>query len=636
MSVNVIRNDQVQNGDGTRGDDHIIHHRDLDISNVPASVGLHGGDGNDTLEGSTPYAGQIHMFGGNGDDTFILDMTNFSGTQGHHAFGGEGSERYEFVNVGKAEFPITGRLDEFNYTEDRIFVEGVEIDLMELPRTVALPDGGEVLVRVLQHEQESIRGEDLGSQQFLAIGDNIFYALEGARDGVNFANNPVNAEERHFFGEDAVAEMREAPSVDYVDPQNQVNAHFFEHRVDLNLVSGRGGLNVRGSNDDDYLFGIKSTTDGVRSGAQTMHGRDGDDIINANTGNDTVFGGDGNDLIAGGIDFDELHGDAGDDMLWGGDGNDTLYGGEGNDFLDGGRNDDVLFGGPGNNTLVGGQGNDTLTGGGENRTEEDIYRYHFADGDGHDVITDFDPALDLITFQDNVDPSTIRIWEDENGHTMIGYGQDGSVQLLDISLVEFQEYAEERADDDDDIITISPDPEDELLEQLRDDIVYYEGEEPPSLFIPGIEYGPRAFFSDEPGGYRYTTAAEEADRRQELEAFRRQDDEDDPIIPMRRPRPEEEEEDEDLEDEDEQPSILDSTCFVATAAFDDPRHPDVVRLRKFRDEWLVHRAWGKAFVAFYWKVGPVLARHVRGRPLLAVPSRRIISGIVSIIRKVQG
>lgn len=65
--------------------------------------------------------------------------------------------------------------------------------------------------------------------------------------------------------------------------------------------------------------------------------------------------------------------------------------------------------------------------------------------------------------------------------------------------------------------------------------------------------------------------------------------------------------------EDEaQPSTA-GACFVATAAYGDAAHPDVILLRRLRDEVLVRSAAGRAFIRAYWRIGPVLARLVRAR-----------------------
>lgn len=694
---NTIRDDQLvlDTIHGTSGNDHLIHHRDPDAGSGVDNTSFYGGSGDDILEGSVPSHGQLHMYGGRGDDWFILDVTKNEGAniQGHHAIGGPGSNTYQFANIAEADSMIVGRLENFAYGNDQIMIEDTPIDLKALPQQVTLANGDEVHVRVVELEQTSIIGEDLGPQQFLAIGDNVFYALEGARD---LGNGELGntGDEAHFVYHAGNRELlREAEPVDYVDPQNYVPTDLYEHRADemdfvwrvegeeVTLPETAGGVNFHASLENS-----------------TVHGSSGDDVINGESLNMTILGGEGDDLIAGGLDFDVLHGNEGDDMLWGGDGNDTLFGDEGDDFLDGGRGDDILNGGEGSDTLVGGRGDDTLTGGrsetqdgggehthggghpypgddgddsgegehthggahpypgdaaggaGEGEAaaaggeepeesgeggEVEANTFHFADGDGNDVITDFNLDADLVTFQDDVDPDSIRMWEDEGGNTVIGYGDESSVQLEGISLEDFQEAAAARAEDGNDIVTITPDPEAMRLEELRVETGYYGDQDPPDLHQPGVQYGAEAFTSDAPGGYRYSTAEDEGGSGDD------DDDEDDdgsdggddggigvPVVP---PVPGDDEEESNGGDDDQQ--ATDSTCFVATAAYADPRHPDVVFLRAFRDKWLVNRAWGRAFVGFYWRVGPVLARLVRHRPALAGGSRLILSGVVRMLQK---
>lgn len=52
-------------------------------------------------------------------------------------------------------------------------------------------------------------------------------------------------------------------------------------------------------------------------------------------------------------------------------------------------------------------------------------------------------------------------------------------------------------------------------------------------------------------------------------------------------------------------------CFVVTAAFGEGA-PELVAFRAFRDEVLRRSAWGFAFERVYYRVGPLLARGVRG------------------------
>lgn len=61
-------------------------------------------------------------------------------------------------------------------------------------------------------------------------------------------------------------------------------------------------------------------------------------------------------------------------------------------------------------------------------------------------------------------------------------------------------------------------------------------------------------------------------------------------------------------------------CFVVTAAMGDASHPDVVALRKFRDQRLLNRSVGRFIVSWYYTIGPILAKKVAGSPL----RRRIV------------
>jgi hypothetical protein len=144
--------------------------------------------------------------------------------------------------------------------------------------------------------------------------------------------------------------------------------------------------------DLDSNAEVLDGTDGATTGADTIFGYGGDDVIRARGGADTIFGGDGNDTIRGQGGADEIDGGEGEDDLRGGGGADTIDGGEGDDnirggngndvitdtgvidsddtirgqagddTIDGGAGDDVIFGGSDNDSILGGAGNDTLSG----------------------------------------------------------------------------------------------------------------------------------------------------------------------------------------------------------------------------------------------------------------------------------
>jgi hypothetical protein len=75
-----------------------------------------------------------------------------------------------------------------------------------------------------------------------------------------------------------------------------------------------------------------------------------------------------------------------------------------------------------------------------------------------------------------------------------------------------------------------------------------------------------------------------------------------------------------------------ATCFVASVAYDDPNHPDVMFLRGFRDTVLSNSAGGKAFIEWYWRNGPKLAKFVGQSMVLRNISRFLIARIVWLLK----
>ena len=90
--------------------------------------------------------------------------------------------------------------------------------------------------------------------------------------------------------------------------------------------------------------------------------------------------------------IENVTGTAHDDILEGNSGDNVLDGSSGHDWLWGDGGDDFLIGGDGMDVLRGNAGDDTLSGG----ADRDLFVFEF-DG-GHDVVTDFDPATDVLVF----------------------------------------------------------------------------------------------------------------------------------------------------------------------------------------------------------------------------------------------
>ena len=76
-----------------------------------------------------------------------------------------------------------------------------------------------------------------------------------------------------------------------------------------------------------------------------------------------------------------------------------------------------------------------------------------------------------------------------------------------------------------------------------------------------------------------------------------------------------------------------SGCFVATACYGAVDCPEVAELRRFRDEVLLPRAFGRALVAIYYIVSPPIARWLMARQRLAAAIRhRILDRLVERVR----
>lgn len=76
-----------------------------------------------------------------------------------------------------------------------------------------------------------------------------------------------------------------------------------------------------------------------------------------------------------------------------------------------------------------------------------------------------------------------------------------------------------------------------------------------------------------------------------------------------------------------------ATCFVASVAYRDPNHVDVIYLRKFRDERLANSNFGKLFIKWYWRDGPKVARLVDRWEFSKNISKFIIGKLVFVIKK---
>ena len=307
---------------------------------------------------------QIHTYGGglenqvnHWENLGFETITEFS--HGHHARAGGGSDTFNFVDIDNVRDTIVGRLEDFDPSRDEIRIEGVLLDLNNLPANV----------RVVAFNGAH---NDPGTapQPWLLIetpaGGHIFYALEGARIDMN-GNGGSNGHqhEQHFLTLPHMPDFDTLPDIDFVDPVNVVPEG----------VTADGGLVINDvdTDEDEVLAVITGSAAGDAIGAglndDTVHGQQGNDVIWGGSGSDAVFGGEGadslhggsgDDLLVGGNQADNGRSDAGADLLTGGAGSDEIRGGGGHDTLEGGDGHDRLVGDWGADYLAGDAGNDTL------------------------------------------------------------------------------------------------------------------------------------------------------------------------------------------------------------------------------------------------------------------------------------
>ena len=116
--------------------------------------------------------------------------------------------------------------------------------------------------------------------------------------------------------------------------------------------------------------------------------------------------------IVGSEEDDTIDGGAAKDTIRSGDGNDQIFGGKGNDKIYGGAGSDSLWGGLGEDTLTGGKGYDAFI---------------YSDGDGRDLITDYEPDVDRIMILSGKveNPTT-----DTDGNVTFRVG-DGQIVIAD-------------------------------------------------------------------------------------------------------------------------------------------------------------------------------------------------------------
>ena len=76
-----------------------------------------------------------------------------------------------------------------------------------------------------------------------------------------------------------------------------------------------------------------------------------------------------------------------------------------------------------------------------------------------------------------------------------------------------------------------------------------------------------------------------------------------------------------------------SNCYIATACYRDIYSPEVILLRKFRDEILSKNFFGRIFIKFYYSTSPFIYNHLLKSPKISKRLKSVINKLVRLIGK---
>lgn len=74
-------------------------------------------------------------------------------------------------------------------------------------------------------------------------------------------------------------------------------------------------------------------------------------------------------------------------------------------------------------------------------------------------------------------------------------------------------------------------------------------------------------------------------------------------------------------------------CYIATMAYGDYNHPQVLVLRSFRDNYLSTKNWGRAFIKAYYKYSPILVERLKNHKRVNQIVRNILDQFVIQLKK---
>lgn len=338
---------------------------------------LYGGNDNDTLDGG---AGDDKVYGGNGNDVLIASTGNDT------LNGGDGDDDRVVFSGNRADYSVR----QVNATVVIITdADGNEARVVRV-ETFEFADVTQSFDDVVQPYVEpdpndlfvgtdAVETFDGGAGDDTLTGDNFddFFTGGDGVDTFDFSDNTTGVQvvDIGYPGSTPVGGNPQPPTA------NIVIASFDEQDI-LSATGGSVGVErMIGTDHADAFQIINGDVTNIDAGA-------GDDVVVGSNSDDTILGGTGNDLLAGIF---------GNDVISTGDGMDMV-------FVD-------------RNTAF----TDTV------------------EGHGHDIVTDFDPTMDLLlvqydAFVESFDPFA-NLTQTADG-ALLTYADDGSVLLQDVDVTD--------------------------------------------------------------------------------------------------------------------------------------------------------------------------------------------------------
>lgn len=76
-------------------------------------------------------------------------------------------------------------------------------------------------------------------------------------------------------------------------------------------------------------------------------------------------------------------------------------------------------------------------------------------------------------------------------------------------------------------------------------------------------------------------------------------------------------------------------CYIATMAYGNYNHPQVIELRKFRDEVLKKSVIGNSFISFYYKYSPKLVRRLENKEYINKIIKKSLDKFIEFLKGIK-